>query len=301
MAFLGFNFDLKDQLTFYGSYHNNPINQAIHFVFVPAILWTVAVRASPEIAGRSGALISIHASGSCLPCLRTGETLGLQIVPLMHTPAGVQVWLAYTPTLFSLDLLPLLPTCCAEYARSAPLRPYVTDTLVAIYGRVPGVARTTTRTQRLCLLLSHAQSTYLIRPHPPAFYPTPASPPCYNRRRYLVCNGSFVLLAAYASYYVLLEPLAGLSWAACMALPMWATANAVQQHVAAAWGWALGLHMLSWFAQVHFGHIMAEKRRPALLDSFFQVMRCAVLWFGCYHPCRPPPRVEAVVVLGCSS
>lgn len=43
MAFLGFNFDLRDQLTFYGSYHSNPLNQAIHFVFVPAILWTVAV------------------------------------------------------------------------------------------------------------------------------------------------------------------------------------------------------------------------------------------------------------------
>ena len=26
-----------------GSYHNNPLNQLIHFIFVPAILWTVAV------------------------------------------------------------------------------------------------------------------------------------------------------------------------------------------------------------------------------------------------------------------
>jgi uncharacterized membrane protein YGL010W len=43
MGFLGFSFDLRDQLSFYGAYHNNRLNQAIHFVFVPAILWTVAV------------------------------------------------------------------------------------------------------------------------------------------------------------------------------------------------------------------------------------------------------------------
>ena len=43
MPLLGFNFNLGDQLAFYGSYHHNPVNQAIHFVFVPAILWTVAV------------------------------------------------------------------------------------------------------------------------------------------------------------------------------------------------------------------------------------------------------------------
>lgn len=39
----GINGNLKDQLVFYGSYHNNPINQLIHFVFVPTILWTVSV------------------------------------------------------------------------------------------------------------------------------------------------------------------------------------------------------------------------------------------------------------------
>lgn len=41
MGILGFN--LVDELTFYGQYHANPINQIIHFIFVPLILWTVAV------------------------------------------------------------------------------------------------------------------------------------------------------------------------------------------------------------------------------------------------------------------
>lgn len=34
--------NLREQLTFYGSYHNKPVNQLIHFVFVPTILWSVA-------------------------------------------------------------------------------------------------------------------------------------------------------------------------------------------------------------------------------------------------------------------
>ena len=39
--------------------------------------------------------------------------------------------------------------------------------------------------------------------------------------------------------------------------------------------------MLSWIVQVHFGHTMAEKRRPALMDSFFQSLVLAPLfvWF----------------------
>lgn len=75
MGVLGFNFDLTEQLTFYGrcgmfactcavhlharnvksvlschlirlmhhSYHNNRWNQLLHFFFVPLILWSVAV------------------------------------------------------------------------------------------------------------------------------------------------------------------------------------------------------------------------------------------------------------------
>ncbi len=46
----------------------------------------------------------------------------------------------------------------------------------------------------------------------------------------------------------------------------------VRRHaVPLAWAWALGLHVLSWIAQVYLGHTLAEKRKPALLDSFVQV------------------------------
>jgi len=36
-------FNLEDALAFYGSYHNNRINQIIHVIFVPCIVWTAFV------------------------------------------------------------------------------------------------------------------------------------------------------------------------------------------------------------------------------------------------------------------
>jgi uncharacterized membrane protein YGL010W len=168
---LGFNFNLKDQLIFYGSYHSNPINQAIHFIFVPLILWTVAI------------------------------------------------WLAYTPALFHYDLAAHL-----------------------------------------------------------AFLPAPL---VATLSKYLIFDGAFVLLALYSLYYLILEQFAGATWALAVAVPLWATAEAFKHTVPNAWQWALGLHILSWAVQVYFGHTLAEKRRPALLDSFFQSLVLAPLfvWF----------------------
>ncbi|KAI0332489.1 DUF962-domain-containing protein [Cubamyces sp. BRFM 1775] len=36
-------FNVKKQLTFYGAYHDHPVNVAIHMIFVPTILWTALV------------------------------------------------------------------------------------------------------------------------------------------------------------------------------------------------------------------------------------------------------------------
>ena len=43
------------------------------------------------------------------------------------------------------------------------------------------------------------------------------------------------------------------------------------QNVSCAWAWALAIHVLGWYMQIHPGHIILEKRKPALLDSFIQV------------------------------
>ena len=65
--------------------------------------------------------------------------------------------------------------------------------------------------------------------------------------------------------YVSLEPLAG-AGAAAFYLLLLASAQrfAAGEHAVRV---ALGVHALSWFAQVVVGHGLLEKRRPALLQS----------------------------------
>ena len=61
--------------------------------------------------------------------------------------------------------------------------------------------------------------------------------------------------------------------AGLVALPLWGLANWFRMAAVpgGAWAWALGLHLASWFAQIVLGHQMCEHRKPALMDSFFQV------------------------------
>ena len=47
---LGFNFDLVDQLTFYGSYHANPLNVRRAGLHRPAWSWGAAGGARPPLA-----------------------------------------------------------------------------------------------------------------------------------------------------------------------------------------------------------------------------------------------------------
>jgi hypothetical protein len=58
--------------------------------------------------------------------------------------------------------------------------------------------------------------------------------------------------------------------------------------VTQAWKWALLVHVLSWYMQIHPGHAILEGRKPALLDSLVQVRgkRCQQHCAGCYAACR---------------
>ena len=50
----------EEELAFYGSYHQDPINQAIHFVFVPTIWWSICVfMAYVDIPGLKGATVPV--------------------------------------------------------------------------------------------------------------------------------------------------------------------------------------------------------------------------------------------------
>ncbi|KAL6777351.1 hypothetical protein ACKKBF_B21185 [Auxenochlorella protothecoides x Auxenochlorella symbiontica] len=165
---MGIDCNLRDQLTFYGSFHANKWNQLIHFVFVPVIFWSFLV------------------------------------------------WLAYTPELIAYDVYKHLPSGTPAWALTVA--------------------------------------------------------------RYLSFNGAFVITALYGIYYTVLDAFAGLSWSLCVGLPAWAGAVAFRSRVPNAWAWAILIHVLSWVMQILPGHIWAEKRRPALLTSFFQSVVLAPLF-----------------------
>lgn len=84
-------------------------------------------------------------------------------------------------------------------------------------------------------------------------------------------NGAFLGTLVYSLFYIGLEPFAGVTWSLSTGIPCWLTATAFMQHVPHAWAYAIAVHALSWYVQIHVGHVMLEHRKPALLDSFFQV------------------------------
>jgi uncharacterized membrane protein YGL010W len=162
----GLSLNLLEQLTFYGSYHNNKWNQLIHFFFVPSIMWSLAV------------------------------------------------WLAYTGPLLS------IPSACLTWL--------------------------------------------------PSWFSS-----------YAEINGAALGAAVYVVYYLCLEPVAGLTWSACIGVPIWLGATAFRQMVAKAWQWSLLVQVISWYMQIHPGHAVLEGRKPALLDSLSQAFSLAPLfvWF----------------------
>ena len=156
---LGLNFDLLDQLSFYGAYHRHPVNKAIHLVFVPLIVWSALV----WMAG--------------------------------YVPKGLE-----------------------------------DASLAGAFRLIPVV--------RWC--------------------------------------GLDLLVAAVMC-----------------GVPLWLTASWFESAAGwdVAWKWALALHLLAWYAQIHPGHVVFEKKRPALLDSLAQSLVLAPLfvWMEVLFACGYRP------------
>lgn len=91
-------------------------------------------------------------------------------------------------------------------------------------------------------------------------------------------NMSLIGLLCYTGYYIQLDPFAGVSWGIFIGLPVWILANATWAFVDLGWLWAVGAHIFSWYMQIHFGHMILEGRKPALMDSFFQSLVLAPLF-----------------------
>jgi|TARA_B100000482_G_C12506071_1_gene258548 uncharacterized membrane protein YGL010W len=185
---LGLNFDLLDQLSFYGAYHRHPVNKAIHLVFVPLIVWSALV----WMAG--------------------------------YVPKGLED----ASLAGAFRLIPVVRWCGLDFLVAAA---------------VPNL-------------------------------------------------GALALLA-YSAYYVALEPIAGTSWFVMCGVPLWLTASWFESAAGwdVAWKWALALHLLAWYAQIHPGHVVFEKKRPALLDSLAQSLVLAPLfvWMEVLFACGYRP------------
>jgi len=157
---MGF-FDLEGALGFYGSYHNNKINQLIHVIFVPCIVWSFMV---------------------VLNYISLDAVLGHHVYLFGAKASVAYPWLAV-----------------------------VNDNLVL----------------GLCTV----------------FY------------------------IALSSYYLSLTFFPALTWDAIM-FAMMLSAGYFYQHVTHAWTYALALHVLAWYMQIHPGHGIFEKRAAALTDNF---------------------------------
>ena len=63
-----------------------------------------------------------------------------------------------------------------------------------------------------------------------------------------------------------------------------------------AWSYAIAANALSWYMQIHPGHAVFEKRKPALMDSIVQAFATAPLfvWLEALFVCgyRPQLRQE---------
>jgi len=155
-------FDLEGALGFYGSYHNNKINQLIHVIFVPCIVWSFMV---------------------VLNYLSVDSVLGHHVYLFGAKASITYPWLAL-----------------------------INDNLVL--GACP------------------------------------------------------IFFIALSSYYLSLTFFPALTWDLIM-FGMVLSSGYFYQHVTHAWTYALALHVLAWYMQIHPGHGIFEKRAAALTDNFF--------------------------------
>mmetsp|Transcript_14690 Transcript_14690/g.21676 ORF Transcript_14690/g.21676 Transcript_14690/m.21676 type:complete len:197 (-) Transcript_14690:118-708(-) len=91
-------------------------------------------------------------------------------------------------------------------------------------------------------------------------------------------DAAMIVTICEGTYYIFLDRVVGGSYALILYFM-----HRFARSFAETYGWkvALGLHMFSWYMQIHPGHIVLEKRKPALLDSLAQSLVLAPLfvWF----------------------
>ena len=92
-------------------------------------------------------------------------------------------------------------------------------------------------------------------------------------------NVAFCITLLYSVYYTWLDVGGGLSWALFVGAPLFVGACLFREILGAeAWRPALAAHFLGWYMQLHPGHAIFEKRKPALMDGLVQSFATAPLF-----------------------
>eukprot|EP01064_Diplonema_japonicum_P039657 TRINITY_DN9_c0_g1_i2.p1 TRINITY_DN9_c0_g1~~TRINITY_DN9_c0_g1_i2.p1 ORF type:complete len:189 (+),score=77.45 TRINITY_DN9_c0_g1_i2:29-568(+) len=86
-------------------------------------------------------------------------------------------------------------------------------------------------------------------------------------------SGSWYVAAVYTIFYVLMDPVIGITYSAILAAMAATSVMFAEQENAL--NIAIGVHIFSWVVQVFVGHGVFEGRAPSLLDSFFQSLMLA--------------------------
>lgn len=94
---------------------------------------------------------------------------------------------------------------------------------------------------------------------------------------YLPANAGTIGALIYATFYVLLEPMAGGLLAPALIAAAYYGNYFLSTHGSIVNYWAGGIHIVSWLAQF-VGHGVFEKRAPALLDNLVQAFLLAPLF-----------------------
>ncbi|CRL24744.1 unnamed protein product [Penicillium camemberti] len=94
---------------------------------------------------------------------------------------------------------------------------------------------------------------------------------------YLPANAGTIGALIYATFYVLLEPIAGGLLAPAVITAAYYGNYFLSTHGSIVNYWAGGIHIVSWLAQF-IGHGVFEKRAPALLDNLVQALLLAPLF-----------------------
>jgi uncharacterized membrane protein YGL010W len=93
------------------------------------------------------------------------------------------------------------------------------------------------------------------------------------------CDVALLVTIMYSTLYVWADVTSGITWTLFVGAPLYTLATILDEHHSeTSYRWALFAFVMGFYIQVHAGHYVFEKRKPALVDSFLEAMLAAPLF-----------------------